>query len=96
MRRSTATAAPRLWGMSMTVDLPEELGRRLEAEAARRGVTVDVIVAELVASIPPAPSEDAGSRRLAFVGIGASGRTEPLDIRRERAELARKRRADGT
>ena len=33
--------------MTATVDLPVEALRRLEAEATRRGVTIDDVIAEL-------------------------------------------------
>lgn len=82
--------------MSLTVDLPPDVLRRLEAEAARRGVTVDEVIAELAATLPgeqPAPPKR--SRRLSFVGIGSSGDTRPFDIHRERDELARRKLADG-
>jgi hypothetical protein len=82
--------------MPLTVDLPPDVLRRLEAEAARRGVTVDEVIAELAAGLPDeetaAPKR---ARRLSFVGIGASGDTRPFDIRRERDELASRKLADG-
>lgn len=55
----------------MTVDLPAEALARLEAEAARRGVGIDVVIAELVDTLPAA-EQPKGRRRLAFVGVGAS------------------------
>lgn len=84
---------PRLQGMSMTVDLPDELVARLRAEAARRGVSVDAVIAEFAAGLPG--GEAPPKRRLSFIGLGASGRTAPMDIRRERAELAAEREAKG-
>jgi hypothetical protein len=33
--------------------------------------------------------------RLSFLGVGDSGRTEPTDVKRERAELAAKKYAEG-
>jgi len=79
--------------MSVTVDLPAEALHRLEAEAARRGVSIDDVIAELATQLPAEGSER--NHRLSFIGIGASGRTEPLDIRRERAELAERKLAEG-
>jgi hypothetical protein len=49
--------------MAMTV---EELAERLNAEAARRGITTDQLVDELAAQITPP------RRKLGFVSIGAS------------------------
>jgi plasmid stability protein len=79
--------------MSVTVELSDELLARLRAEAARRGVSVDAVIADFVARLPSA--EGTPTHRLRFIGIGSSGRTEPMDIRRERAELAAKRDAEG-
>ena len=77
----------------MTLELPAEAVRRLEAAATRRGLSIDDVIAELVARLPAdaAPS----GHRLRFVGIGASGDTRPLDIHRERAELSERKLAEG-
>ena len=59
------------WLMSVTVELPDDMLARLQAEAARRGVSVDAVITELVAQLPvdtPAPAK----RNLAFIGMGAS------------------------
>lgn len=61
--------------MSITVDLPPATLRRLEAEAARRGVGIDVVIAELAEALP---AEEPGEgpvrhRNLAIAGIGSSG-----------------------
>ena len=58
----------RLGGMSITV---EELAARLNAEAARRGITVDALIDELTERVVE-PEVKPVKRRLAFVGIGAS------------------------
>jgi hypothetical protein len=53
--------------VSVTVDLPEELLHALRAEAERRGVSIDVVIAESV-------TEHLGPRRrLAISAIGSSG-----------------------
>jgi hypothetical protein len=79
--------------MSVTVELPDEALRRLEAEAARRGVSIGEVIAEFASRLPDeAPSS---GHRLSFVGIGASGDTRPIDVRRERAELAERKLAEG-
>ncbi len=59
----------------MTVNLPDDAARRLAAEAARRGITVDEVITELVATLPtgaPGAPERSGKRRLEFVAMGAS------------------------
>jgi hypothetical protein len=79
--------------MSVTVELPAEALRRLEAEATRRGISIDDVIAELAARLPDeVPSS---GHRLSFIGIGASGDTRPFDIHRERAELADRKLAEG-
>lgn len=77
--------------MTVTLDLPAEVHARLEAEAIRRGITLDQLIAQVADQLPA----EAPKHRLGFVGIGASGRTEPLDIHQERAELADKKFAKG-
>lgn len=71
-----------LGAMSVTVDLPDDALRRLEAEAARRGVTIDDIIAELAARLPDEDPLES------FIGCGASGDSEPFDIHRARDEMA--------
>ena len=64
--------------MSVTLDLPPAALRRLEAEATRRGVGIDVVIAELAEALPAQDdSTEAPVRRrkLAIAGIGASGGT---------------------
>jgi hypothetical protein len=68
--------------MTVTVDLPVEALRRLEAEATCRGVTIDDVITELAIGLPADDPLDA------FTGCGASGDTEPFDIDRAREELA--------
>ena len=72
--------------MPLTVELPADLLARVGAEAARRGVTLDAIIAELAAQLPANASVD-GANRLSFAGIGASGTTEPVG-RRHREIIA--------
>lgn len=86
-------AAPYTSSMSMIVELPDELVARLQAEAVRRGVSVDAVIADLAARLPA--DQVPPRHKLSFIGLGASGRTEAMDIRRERAELAAKREAQG-
>ncbi len=54
----------------MTVDLPAELVARLRAEAARRGVSVDEVIADFAARLPS--GEPAREHTLSFIGLGAS------------------------
>jgi hypothetical protein len=56
--------------MSLTLDLPDEVVRRLTAEAERRGARVVDVIADLAARLPPADAP--AGRKLAFVGVGAS------------------------
>jgi hypothetical protein len=77
--------------MSVTIELPAEAEARLQAEASRRGISVDQVVAEFAAQLPG----EAPGHRLSFVAIGASGRTEPLDVKQERSELVTKKLAEG-
>lgn len=62
--------------MTITVHLPDELAERLAAVAARRGVDVDQVAAELVtAGLTETESSDQDRqprRRLSFAGVGAS------------------------
>jgi metal-responsive CopG/Arc/MetJ family transcriptional regulator len=59
--------------MSTKVTLPDDLADELARVAAERGVSVDQVVAELVATqLSAARSERPARRRLAFAGIGAS------------------------
>jgi predicted transcriptional regulator len=74
--------------MSTTVQLPDDLAERLAAEAARRGISVDEVAVEALAARYPQASSDRGRDALeAFIG-SASGRHQPFDIRKARAELA--------
>ena len=69
---------PTLEDVSMTVNLPDDVARRLAAEAARRGLSPDQIAVEAIdAQLPPEAPERPFKRHLEFVGMGAStsGRT---------------------
>jgi hypothetical protein len=61
--------------MILTLHLPEDLARRLAAEAARRGISVDEVAAEALAAGLEDHQVVAGGakRRLAFAAIGGSG-----------------------
>ena len=66
--------------MSVTIELPDDALARLRAEAERRGVSIDVIVAELADRLPAQPTPNA-TRPLSFIGIGDSGTNEPIGRR---------------
>lgn len=77
--------------MSLRLDLPADAEARLEAEAARRGITLDELVAELSARFPDPKERVKGEALKAFLGCGNSG--EPSwathdihELRREMAE----------
>lgn len=74
--------------MTLTLNLPEELAARLAAEATRRGITVDDLVAEMVAARLPAEGHDDALE--AFIGSGSSGRGDLGRRHREiRAEMTK-------
>lgn len=83
--------------MTLTLNLPEDVAARLAAEATRRGVSVEEIAAELIARLAPRPAQrpTTSDALEAFIGCGASGRTEPFDIHAARAELASRKLAEG-
>jgi len=66
--------------MTVTIELPAEAEARLEAEAARRGITLDQLVADLAASLPD-ETADEHRPELTFLAAGASkaGITHRID-----------------
>jgi plasmid stability protein len=60
--------------MSLTVNLPGELGAALQAEAARRGQSSERVAADLLAAglLAPRASQGGVRRTLAFAAIGES------------------------
>lgn len=56
--------------MTVTVDLPEDALARLQAEAKRRGVNIDQVIAELAEALPAETT--AAPRTFSFVGLGSS------------------------
>lgn len=84
--------------MTVNIDLPAELLDALRAEATRRGVTVDALIAESVSEHlgTGRPAGAGTASRLAFIGMGHSG-TGDLSERHDdyrRAGLADKTAAD--
>jgi len=69
--------------MTVTLDLPPEAQARLEAEAGRRGITIDQLVAELAADFSDDATDDAPQPRLSIIGIGRSGRGDLARRHRE-------------
>jgi hypothetical protein len=56
--------------MTITIDLPEDALARLKAEAKRRGVSIDFVIAELAEALP---AENSGTpQTFSFVGLGSS------------------------
>ncbi|MFN8038880.1 MAG: hypothetical protein U0Q07_06680 [Acidimicrobiales bacterium] len=55
--------------MTVNVDLPDEMIDALRAEATRRGVSVDELIAEWISDRLEPP----GRRRFGFIGVGHSG-----------------------
>ena len=83
------------WSVTVTLDLPADAQARLQAEALRRGITVDKLVADLA---DPLPAEDPLE---AFIGSGSSGRGDLArrhrEIRSEQtASLPARYPADGS
>ncbi len=56
--------------MTLTVELSESTLARLRAEAARRDVSIDVLIAELAETLPAETASE--QRKLSFIGLGAS------------------------
>ena len=57
--------------MTLSVDLPMDVLTRLRLEANRRGVSIDVVIAELVALLPPDQAATT-KRPLSFIAMGTS------------------------
>ena len=57
--------------MTVTLELSDDALARLQAEAARRGVSIDVLINELATRLPQG-SRSKRRRRLGIVGLGAS------------------------
>jgi plasmid stability protein len=76
----------------LSVDLPDDIGARLAAEAARRGTGIEATAADLLAPALTALDDDPLE---AFIGSGDSG--DPTwaarDIHELRSDLAARRNA---
>lgn len=63
--------------MSLVVNLPEELARKVEQLAAARQVSPEQVAIEAI------EAQLAGPRRLSFSGVGSSGSTDTARRHRE-------------
>jgi hypothetical protein len=82
--------------VAVSVPLPDDLAHRLEAVAARRGITPEKLAAEVIRDhLPPDVGADSGNALDAFFGVGDSGTQEPFDIKRIRREAADSKLAEG-
>ena len=62
--------------MSVTVELPAEVLARLEAEAARRGVPIEILIAEtLERDFPARASGATGAPGFVSLGTSRTGRS---------------------
>jgi hypothetical protein len=57
--------------MTVTFDLPDDALVRLRAEASRRGVSIDTVIAEFASGLPATPSPGP-ARQPGFVALGRS------------------------
>lgn len=87
--------------MTVTVEVPEPLAGRLAAEAARRGVSVEVVAVEALEGFygktNPTPDADGVDALAAFIGCADSGDPDwaSRDIHELRAEAAARKLAEG-
>ncbi len=58
--------------MPVTLDLPDDVLARLRAEADRRGLSLDEVVAELASALPTNAEVAPAARELGFVALGSS------------------------
>jgi hypothetical protein len=56
--------------VTVTIDLPEDALARLQAEAKRRGVSIDLLIAQLAEALPAKNAHALQS--FSFVGLGSS------------------------
>ena len=61
--------------MTVTLDLPPDALSRLEAEAQRRGVAIDAVVAELAASCRKSRAASRSASRSSASGSSSDGRS---------------------
>lgn len=73
--------------MTVTIELSPETRRRLEAEAIRRGISLDELVAEFAETLPTENGKSNTSVLEDFLGSGDSG--DPGWATRDTRELRR-------
>ncbi len=78
--------------MTVTLDLPAEAQARLQAEATRRGLTLDQLIAELADQLPAETAAEPGTLE-GFFGSGDSGDPSwaSRDLHELRHDLAQRR-----
>jgi hypothetical protein len=84
--------------MVMTITIPDETARRIEAVAAARGDTIEHVAVEALDTSPLLIEPvDSGEVDLleAFIGCGTSDGTRPTEIHEMRRELAARKWAAG-
>lgn len=80
--------------MTVTLHIPDELERRLQAAATARGISVEEFAVEALSGVD-APSGDVAHVALdAFIGASA-GDGSPFEIHEARRELAARRGVAG-
>ena len=91
-RRTRWPASGYIGVVPMTLELPPEARARLEAEARRRGITVDELVAEMSRQLPAPNAITETGAWSGFFGCGDSGDPEwaTRDIHELRHELAQR------
>ncbi len=72
-----------------TIELPDDVAAALAAAASKRGATVAELISEMISEREP-------DALVAFLGCGASGRTDPLDLHDERHQASAGRSASNT
>ena len=83
---------PTIDPVTVTLDLPAEAQARLQAEATRRGITLDQLIAELADQLPAETAAEPGTLE-GFFGSGDSGDPSwaSRDLHELRHDLAQRR-----
>ena len=84
--------------MTMTITLPDNMARRIEAVAAARGETIEHVTVEALDASPVlarVADDDETDLLEAFIGCGTSDGSKPFEIHEARRELAARKWAAG-